>query len=118
MLGFLPVGALLIAVLPLLVYIIYPPEIRSSPDVPTWAKAELVRMDRFSAREVVLGLLILLAFFLWVFGAKWINATTAILAIVSMMVLLRVLDWDEVVGNRAAWDTVIYFATLLTRRMA
>ena len=30
------------------------------------------------------------------------------------MVLLRVLDWDDVVGNRAAWDTVIYFATLMT----
>ncbi len=29
------------------------------------------------------------------------------------MVILRVLDWEEVVGNRAAWDTVIYFATLM-----
>ena len=60
-----------------------------------------------------MGLLILLAFVLWVFGAAWINATTAILAVVSLMVLLRVLDWDDVVGNRAAWDTVIYFATLM-----
>jgi L-tartrate/succinate antiporter len=114
LLGFLPVGALLIAVLPILVYFIYPPEIRSSPDVPDWAKAELVRMGKLSAREVVLGLLILLAFLLWVFGSGWINATTTILAVVSLMVLLRVLDWEEVVGNRAAWDTVIYFATLMT----
>jgi L-tartrate/succinate antiporter len=30
------------------------------------------------------------------------------------MVLLRVIDWDDVVGNRSAWDTVLYFATLLT----
>jgi L-tartrate/succinate antiporter len=114
MLGFLPVGAPLLAALPLLVYFIYPPEIRSSPDVTAWAEAELVRMGKLSAREWVLGLLILLAFFLWVFGTERIHATTAILAIVSLMVLLRVLDWDEVVGNRAAWDTVIYFATLLT----
>ncbi len=114
LLGFLPVGALLIAVLPLLVYVIYPPEIRSSPDVPAWAEAELLRMGKLSAREVVLGLLILLAFLLWVFGAERINATTTILAVVSLMVLLRVLDWNEVVGNRAAWDTLIYFATLLT----
>ena len=66
------------------------------------------------AGKAVMGLLILLAFVLWVFGAEWINATTAILAVVSLMVLLRVVDWDDVVGNRAAWDTVIYFATLLT----
>jgi anion transporter len=30
------------------------------------------------------------------------------------MVLLRVVDWEAVVGNRAAWDTLFYFATLLT----
>ena len=29
------------------------------------------------------------------------------------MVLVRVLDWDDVIGNRAAWDTLIYFATLM-----
>ncbi len=113
LLGFLPVGALVIAVLPLLVYLIYPPEIRSSPDVPAWAEAELARMGKPSAREGLMGLLILLAFVLWVFGAAWIDATTAILAVVALMVLLRVLDWDEVVGNRAGWDTMIYFATLM-----
>jgi L-tartrate/succinate antiporter len=30
------------------------------------------------------------------------------------MVLLRVVDWDDVIGNRAGWDTMVYFATLLT----
>jgi L-tartrate/succinate antiporter len=113
MLGFLPVGAILIATLPLLVYVIYPPEIRSSPDVPTWARDELVRMGRLTRREAVMGLLIVLAFTLWVFCAAWINATAAILAVVSLMVILRVIDWEDVVGNGAAWDTVIYFATLI-----
>ena len=113
LLGFLPVGGLLIAALPLLVYVVYPPEIRSSPDVPAWAAAELVRMGKFSAQEALMGLLILLAFVLWVFGGTWIHATTAILAVVALMVLLRVVDWDDVVGNRAAWDTVVYFATLM-----
>src|SRR5262249_32612659 len=41
-------------------------------------------------------------------------ATTAIFAVVSLMVMFRVLDWDEIIGNRSAWDTVCYFATLLT----
>ena len=36
-LGFLPVGALLLIFLPYLVYKIYPPEIKSSENVPAWA---------------------------------------------------------------------------------
>src|SRR5262249_33668360 len=113
-LGFLPVGLVLIAILPLLTYLVYPPEVRSSPDVPALAANELLRVGRFSRREAVLGLLILVAFSLWVFGGEWINATTTALAVVSLMVILRVLDWEEIVGNRSAWDTVFYFATLMT----
>jgi anion transporter len=37
-----------------------------------------------------------------------------ILAVVSVLVLARVLDWADVVANAAAWDTLLYFATLLT----
>ncbi len=44
-LGFLPVGLLLLAPLPLLVYLIYPPEVRSSQEVAAWAKEELARIE-------------------------------------------------------------------------
>jgi L-tartrate/succinate antiporter len=112
-LGFLPVGVLLAAALPALVYVVYPPEIRTSPEVPDWAATELKRMGRLSWREVVTGVLVLAAFLAWVLASEWINPTTAILAVVSLMVLARVIDWNDVIGNRSAWDTVIYFATLL-----
>jgi L-tartrate/succinate antiporter len=113
-LGFLPVGVPLAAALPALVYVIYPPEVRTSREVPAWAATELERMGRLSWREATMGVLVLLAFLAWVFGANWINPTTAILALVSLMVLARIVDWNDVVGNRSAWDTVIYFGTLLT----
>ena len=66
-----------------------------------------------SHKEVVMGLLILVAFSLWLFGGAWINPTTVILAVIALLIVTRVLDWDDVIGNRAAWDTLIYFATLL-----
>ena len=58
-------------------------------------------------------LLILVAFSLWLFAGDWINPTTVILAVIALLILARVLDWDDVIGNRAAWDTLVYFATLL-----
>jgi L-tartrate/succinate antiporter len=30
------------------------------------------------------------------------------------MVVGRVVDWDDIVSDRRAWDTLLYFATLLT----
>src|SRR5262249_2599265 len=74
LLGFLPVGLLLLSLLPLLVYLIYPPEIRSSQEVATWAKGELARMGPLSSKEGVMALSILLALLLWIFGGEWINA--------------------------------------------
>ncbi len=71
-------------------------------------------MGRLSAREAGLGVLTLAAFGLWVFGSQKIHATTAILAAIALMLIFHVLQWDDVIGNRAAWDTIVYFATLLT----
>ncbi len=113
MIGVLPVGAILIGLLPLAVYLVYPPEIRSSPDVPIWAAAELRRMGSISAREVVMAILVLAAFLLWVLARDWIHPTATILAAIALMVIFRVLEWEEIVGNRAAWDTMVYFATLM-----
>ena len=44
--GMAPVGVLLFVFLPWIVYKIYPPELKSSPDVPIWAGEELKKMGR------------------------------------------------------------------------
>ncbi len=113
-LGILPVGVLLAASLPLLVYLIYPPEVRSSREAPAWAASELRAMGRLTVHEGVMGSLVLAALLLWVFAGEWIHATTVVLVVVSLMLLSGVIAWDDIVGNRSAWDTLLYFATLLT----
>ena len=111
--GFLPVGLVLILPLPLLVYLIYPPEVRESHEVSDWAREELARMGPPSRKELMMGLLIVVAFFLWLFAGQWLSPATVVLAVIAALIVLRVLDWDDLIGNRAAWDTLIYFATLM-----
>ena len=41
--GFLPVGIVLLVLVPLLVYLIYPPEIKTSKEIPQWAGGELAK---------------------------------------------------------------------------
>lgn len=113
-LGMLPVGALLFVFLPLLVYVIYPPEVKSSPDVPLWAGNELKKMGRISSKEIAMALLAMLALALWIFGGELINATTVALLILCLMIVGRVVEWDDVLANKQAWNVLIWFATLVT----
>ncbi len=87
--GFLPVGIILIILLPYLMYKIYPPEIKESDDVPSWAAGELEKMGPFTRRELVMALLALIALALWIFGADFVDATTAAGVVISLMIITR-----------------------------
>jgi L-tartrate/succinate antiporter len=112
--GALPVGALLLALTPWLVYVLYPPEIRSTEEAPSWAADRLTEMGRVSPKERRMGGLVLLALALWVFGGHLISATTVVLLVLSLMILTRVVEWEDVLANRAAWNMLVWFATLVT----
>jgi L-tartrate/succinate antiporter len=112
-LGFLPVGALLIAVLPWLVYRIYPPEIRASAEVPQWAARELATLGRITKNEWVMAALVAAALGLWIAGARLIDPTLVALVGISLMLIARIVSWADVVGNTPAWNVLVWFATLI-----
>src|SRR5215468_3968346 len=49
---FAPVGILLLAALPLLVYWIYPPQVKEGAEVQAWAAKELEKMGPLTQREI------------------------------------------------------------------
>jgi len=105
--GILPVGALLFIFLPLIIYKIYPPELKSSPDVPVWAAEELKRMGCITTREISMAVLAFLALGLWIFGGEFINATTVALLVLSLMVMTRIVEWDDVLAHKQAWNVLV-----------
>jgi L-tartrate/succinate antiporter len=111
--GFLPVGIILFSVLPYLIYKIYPPEIKSSGEVQAWAKQELVKMGKFTRKELVMALLAILALTLWIFGGKIVDATTVAGVVISLMVITGIVAWDDILSNKAAWNVLVWFATLV-----
>lgn len=111
--AFVPVGLLLIVLVPLLTYWLYPPEVKQGDEVPAWAGKELATLGPLTRREVLLGLLVLLALGLWVFAGDLVNATTVALLVISLMLLLKVVSWDDITANKAAWNTLAWFATLV-----
>lgn len=112
--GFLPVGVLLIATLPFIVYKLYPPEIKAGTEVPAWAAQELGKMGRLSRSEIIMGALVILALALWILGGAFIDPTLVALVVISLMVLTGVVQWNDIIGNKAAWNVLVWFATLVT----
>lgn len=112
-LAFAPTGIVLLITIPLLTYIFYPPEIKQSFAVPAWAEEKLQQMGKLTQRELLLGMLVLLALVLWIFGGGYVNATTAALLVISLMLVTKIMTWGEMLANKQAWNTFTWFATLV-----
>jgi L-tartrate/succinate antiporter len=112
--GFLPVGVVLFILVPYLTYIIYPPTVKHSDDVPVWAAKELAKMGKISRKEMIMALLVICALILWIFGGAWVDATTAALMVLCGMLLTRIITWDDIIGQKQAWNIFAWFATLVT----
>jgi L-tartrate/succinate antiporter len=112
--GFLPVGLVLFISLPLLVYVIYPPGVKASDEVPKWADQELAKMGMITPKEVMMAAIAVLALALWIFGGERLNPPTVALIALCLMILTRLLDWSDVLADKDAWKVLVWFGTLLT----
>ena len=104
---------MLLLAVPLLTYVLYPPEVKQGSEVPAWAAQELKEMGPLSRRELMLGVLVLIALAPWIFGEKFVNATTAALMVIALMPVTKVVTWDDMLANKQAWNTFTWFATLV-----
>ena len=112
LLGFLPMGLLLIATLPWVIFKVYPPSVTRSAQVPQWAARELSTLGPVTRQELMMGGLALVAISLWVFGAAVMEAATAALLVIALMLVLRLVSWSDIVSNKDAWNVLVLLATL------
>lgn len=111
--GFLPIGIVLFILTPLLLYYVYPPAVKKGGDVVKWAAGALTEMGPLSRGETAMAALAVSALVLWIFGGKFLSATTAAMIVVSLMLVLGVLSWDDILKNKGAWNVFVWFATLI-----
>jgi divalent anion:Na+ symporter, DASS family len=101
-------------VLPYVIYKLYPPEIKESPDASAMAKRNLTEMGKVSRDEWIMLGTFLMLIGLWIFS-KDLDIKPAVSAMFGLMILLitEVLTWDDIKNEASAWETLIWFAVLL-----
>ncbi|EMI4816022.1 DASS family sodium-coupled anion symporter [Campylobacter upsaliensis] len=114
---FLP-GICAMFIMPLVIYFLSPPEIRQTPNASKFAKerlAELGAMKR--AEKIMLGVFLLLlalwAGALGLFFGISLNATTVALLGLSLVLVSGVLSFDDVLKEKTAWNTLVWFSALV-----
>jgi len=107
-------GTVSLLVVPLLIFRLYPPEITETPEAPELARTKLREMGAMGRKERTLLTVFILLLILWIFGGVLgVHATAAAMAGVGAMLVTGALDWDDILKERSAWDTLIWFAVVV-----
>ena len=100
--------------IPFLLYKIYPPELKNTGDAPKIAGQKLKEMGPIAKNEWLMLLTFGILLFLWITGDLFsIDATTTAFIGLVVLLLTSVLTWEDVKGEKGAWDTIVWFAVLV-----
>lgn len=58
--------------------------------------------------------LIVSALAMWINATKYIDVPVTAILVVVLMVVLRVVSWEDIMKHTHAWTVLIWFATLVT----
>lgn len=108
-----PAGILLLLLVPLLCYWLCAPEVKAGHEVSDWARDELKKLGALTRKEIVLVLMVVTALLLWIFGGNIISASLVGLVVICGMLLTGIVTWDDILNNNPAWNTLVWFATLV-----
>lgn len=107
-------GLLCLLLTPLVVYLICPPELKQL-DNKAIAKKGLEELGPMTVREKTLLGLFVLAVLSWALG-KHIGlqeASTTAISIMALLVIFTVVSWDDLLKNKGAWNTLIWYGGIL-----
>jgi len=121
-------GVIAMLLMPLVMYYLAPPEIKKTPDAVKLAKDELTKMGNFSLQEKILAGTFTVMLIFWAgipallanlggFSvlAQYlkIDPTGVALTGLAFLLLSGILTWDDIIGEKSAWDTLFWFAALI-----
>jgi DASS family divalent anion:Na+ symporter len=106
-----------LALVPLLVYKVFPPEVKHTPAAAEFASQQLRLIGPMNRSERLMLLVFGLVAILWM-TSGYHDVHYAVVAMLGIAVLLvtGVLDWEDLINERAAWAVFIWYGGLL--RMA
>ena len=111
--GIVP-GLCSLALIPYVIYQIDPPEIRKTPEAAAFAASELQKMGPMDRAQSIVLIIFVSVCGLWITSPihHMDIAVSALLGSCALL-LTGILRWDDVLGERAAWDIFVWYGGLV-----
>ncbi|MCU8435965.1 anion permease [Vibrio vulnificus] len=107
-------GLLCLFLIPLAMYLFFPPELKKTPEMLAIAKEKLQQMGAMTRDEIMVCATFIGMVTLWVLGPTLgIHATVTALIGLVFLLLSRTITWDAVLSEKEAWHTITWFAVLI-----
>ncbi len=107
-------GLISLIVVPYVLFLLYPPQIKETPEAADLAKAKIRSMGQVQRSEWIMFATFLLLLSLWIFGSQLsIHSTTTATLGLAVLLLTRVLTWDDILAEKGAWNTLVWFSALV-----
>jgi len=107
-------GLISLLVVPFVLYKLYPPDIKETPEAAKIARDRLAEMGSVKRAEWIMLATMALLLTLWIFGSRLqVHSTAAALVGLSVLLATHVLTWEDILDERGAWNTFIWLSTLV-----
>lgn len=107
-------GLIVLFTIPLLLYKIYPPELKVIPNAKEIATQGLQNLGPMKKTEKILIMLFVLAIGGWALGdILKIDATCVALAFLALALLFKLFTIEDVLENKSAWNTLLWFGFIV-----
>jgi len=113
-------GLAAILLMPLVLARVYPPEITDTHSARDFAQGKLRELGPIKKDEKILLGVFAWLLFLWagvpelLLGRAYaVDATAAAASGLALLLVFGVLSWGDVLAEKGAWDTVVWFAALV-----
>ena len=113
-------GLAAMLLMPLVIAWLYPPEITDTRATRDFVNAKLAELGPVKRSERILLGVFAWLLLLWagvpelLFGKPWaVDPTATAMTGLVLLLVSGVLSWDDILGEKGAWDTVVWFAALV-----
>lgn len=101
--------------LPLLTYKFMNPELKRTPEARVMGREELAKMGPMTRQEIIVAIGFVLALVGW--GTCLLtgfNANAIGLGLMAFLFVAGGVQWKDVLNDKAAWDTVVWFGAIIS----